>query len=240
MTSKTIVTNKGKELIAAASAAGTSVKLKYFAVGDGSGNEYIPDGTEIALKKENWRSNIGSITINPKDKKELFIDTPIPEDVGGWWIREYGIFDENNNLILIGTPMSFYKAKTEEGEVLIVDFNLSLTLQNISSIQFIIDPAAYVTHQYLKESDYQINGQLTYLQRPKCENSEFALKSDLDGINKYPDIKDEDGVITIQQSDGRGAVMLFLSEAQPSIYTEINGATGEVKIVGGQLNGYSE
>ncbi|TXI91890.1 MAG: hypothetical protein E6Q33_08995 [Neisseriales bacterium] len=226
MATRAIVTNKGKELIAAAGAIGNTVKLKYFAVGDGSGNEYIPDGTEISLKKENWRTNIGSIAVNPKDKKELFIDTPVPEDVGGWWIREYGIFDEDNNLILIGTPTPFYKAKTEEGEILVIDFNLSLTLQNIASVQFIVDPSAYVTHQYLKESDYQINGLLTYSQRPKCEDSVFALKSDLDGIGKYPDITDQDGIVNIRKPDGTAAKMIFNSIENPSKSTIIDGING--------------
>lgn len=233
MSTKTIVTNLGKELIAKATATGTTVNLKYFAVGDGNGNEYIPDGTEIALKKENWRSNIGSIVVSKSDAKELLIDTPIPEDAGGWWIREYGVFDENNNLILIGTPMPFYKSKTTEGEVLIVDFNLSLTLQNIASIQFIVDPTAYVSHQYLKEDDYTINGQLAFTQRPRCENSVFALKSDLDGVGKYPDITDKDGIVTIRQQNGKAATMVFDSVDNPSKSTIIDGANGI------QLNGTS-
>lgn len=238
--SKTIVTDVGKQLIAKAVATGTTVKLKSFAVGDGGGEEYTPSGKETKLIKENWRSNIGNISVNPKDDKEVFIDTPIPEDVGGWWIREYGVFDESNNLILIGTTNEFYKAKAEEGDVIVVDMNLSLTVQNTSAIQFIIDPQAYVTHQYLKTADYQLDGQLIYGKRPKCENSVFALKSDIDGLVKYPDIQDDGkGVVTIAKPDGSGAVLRFPNKAQPNVYTEIDGRNGEVRIVGGSLSGFT-
>lgn len=239
MSAKTIVTDIGKSLIAKAIETGTTVKLKTFAVGDGNGKEYTPTGQETKLVKENWRSNIGSITVNPKNGKEVFVDTPIPEDVGGWWIREYGVFDEAGNLILIGTTNEFYKAKAEEGDVIVVDMNLSLTVQNTSAIQFIIDPAAYVTHQYLKDTDYKINGLIEFDQRPKCQDSVFALKSDIDGLVRYPDIQDDGlGVVTIAKPDGSGAAMRFTNKNTPNIYTEIDGVNGEVRIVGGNLIGY--
>ncbi len=239
MSSKTIVTDIGKALIAKAIESGTTVKLKYFAVGDGDGQEYTPTGHETKLIQENWRTNIGSIFRNPKDDKELFIDTPIPEDVGGWWIREYGIFDEAGNLILIGTPNPFYKSKAEEGDVITVDFNLSLTLQNIASVEFIIDPAAYVTHNYLENADYPINGKIKFLQRPKVLDSEAATLADLDNIKTLPDIQDDgNGTVTIQQPNGKGAVMRFLNAENPDTYTEIDGVNGEVRIHGGVLVGY--
>lgn len=239
MSSKTIVTDIGKALIAKATAEGTTVKMKYFAVGDGAGQEYTPTGHESKLVKENWRANIGSILVNPKDSKELFIDTPIPEDVGGWWIREYGVFDDQDNLILIGTPNPFYKSKAEEGDILVVDFNLSLTLQNIASIEFSIDPKAYVTHEYLENADYPVNGKISYKQRPQLLDSEVATLKDIDGIKVFPDIQDDGkGTVTVQQPNGKGAVMRFLSVDAPEIYTEIDGELGEVRIHGGKLTGY--
>lgn len=239
MSSKTIVTDIGKALIAKATAEGTTVKMKYFAVGDGAGQEYTPTGHETKLVKENWRANIGSILVNPKDNKELFIDTPVPEDVGGWWIREYGVFDDQGNLILIGTPNPFYKSKAEEGDILVVDFNLSLTLQNIASIEFSVDPKAYVTHSHLENADYPVNGKITYKQRPKLLDSEIATLKDINGIKSFPDIQDDGkGVVTIQQPNGSGAVMRFLNSIVPDTYTEIDGVKGEIRIVGGKLVGY--
>lgn len=236
----TYVTDIGKELISAAVASGGTVKFKYFAVGDGDGSEYEPTGHETQLVHENWRVNIGNIIVDPKDKKAVIIDTPIPEDVGGWFVREYGIFDEDNNLILIGTVNTFYKPPKTES-IFIVDMKLSLSLKNVSTVQFIIDPQAYVTHSYLKTADYTIEGQTEYAQRPKCENSVFATKADIEGLVKFPDIQDDGkGVVIIQQPDGSGAVMRFLDKAQPDIYTEIDGKNGEVRIVGGTLTGYSE
>ena len=64
-----------------------------------------------------------------------------------------------------------------------------------------------------------------------------------DGINwisigAYPDIVDSNGVITIQQPNGKGAILRFINNDTPNVYTEINGATGELKVVGGILTGY--
>lgn len=208
--SKTIVTDLGKTLIAKASATGTTVKLKYFAVGDGSGSEYTPTGKETKLVKENWRTNIGSISVNPKDDKELFVDTPIPEDVGGWWVREYGIFDEANNLILIGTTNEFYKAKAEEGDVIVVDMNLSLTVQNTANIEFIIDPDSYVTYKNLNNIPYartdkenQFTNKNSFNDYTTYKGSEVAVVKSRVGENWLPtNLQDIIGNISICYGNG--------------------------------------
>ncbi len=169
--SKTIVTDIGKAKIAQAAATGTTVKLKYFAVGDGAGSEYTPTGKEDRLLGENWRSNIDSIVVNKTDPKELFIDTVVPENVGGWWVREYGVFDEDNSLILIGTINQVYKSTLEEGDIIAFDFNLSVILQNVSNIEYVIDLASYVSFDFLLNANYEVTGQVDHRNRLKITSA---------------------------------------------------------------------
>lgn len=169
--SKTIVTDIGKAKIAQAAATGTTVKLKYFAVGDGAGSEYTPTGKEDRLLGENWRSNIDSIVVNKTDPKELFIDTVVPESVGGWWVREYGVFDEDNSLILIGTINQVYKSTLEEGDIIAFDFNLSVILQNVSNVEYVIDLASYVSFDFLLNANYEVTGQVDHRNRLKITSA---------------------------------------------------------------------
>lgn len=169
--SKTIVTDIGKAKIAQAAATGTTVRLKYFAVGDGAGSEYTPTGKEDRLLGENWRSNIDSIVVNKTDPKELFIDTVVPENIGGWWVREYGVFDEDNALILIGTINQVYKSKLEEGDIIAFDFNLSVILQNVSNVEYVIDLASYVSFDFLLNANYEVTGQVDHRNRLKITSA---------------------------------------------------------------------
>lgn len=235
---KTIITDIGKIKIAKAAETGKAVAVRYFAVGDGSGETYIPDGTETKLRDEKWRSGINSSHVNPQKPDELILDTIIPEDVGGFFIREYATFDVDGDMISIGTCLGIYKPTIEDKSPLIsIECLMSHTLQNMASVELSVDLKAYVTYKYLLENSYTILGSITYAQRPKCEGSTFALMTDI-AAAKLPDIKDVNGVITIQQPDGTGAVMRFLNAVMPDTYTEIDGIKGEIRIFGGKLVGY--
>ena len=77
----------------------TEFDISYIAVGDGDGSLYTPEETQTALKNEKWRGEI--LTHGIADNK-LFATTSVPIDVGGFTIREIGLFDSSNNLLCIG------------------------------------------------------------------------------------------------------------------------------------------
>lgn len=56
-TYRTILTSRGKELIAAAAAIGTPVVLTNMAVGDGNGNPVVPNEGQTSLARERYRGH---------------------------------------------------------------------------------------------------------------------------------------------------------------------------------------
>ena len=76
---------------------------------------------------EVYRKEIDVVTINPEVSTWLDIITFVPNDVGGFYVREVGIFTENNELFAVGEHPEFYKNLPEDGTVL--DFRERLILE---------------------------------------------------------------------------------------------------------------
>jgi len=107
---KAIITNVGATKISAAVTQGTEVSFLNFAVGDGNGSEYVPSPSQTALKREVWRGGIATLTPMTADPTILEITTAIPANVGGFFIREYGIFDSAGDMIAIGNTPTISKS----------------------------------------------------------------------------------------------------------------------------------
>ena len=89
-----VVTDIGIEKINEALQTGRKIDLKYIAIGDGNGDYYEPTVNQTELVNETFRAEISSVD-------ELTARARIPFDVGGFYIREAGIFDSEDNLILV-------------------------------------------------------------------------------------------------------------------------------------------
>ncbi len=100
-----LITNIGIQKVNEALAAGTKIDLTFIAVGDSNGSYYEPDINQAGLVNECWRGEISEIGAD----SQLYAKTLIPYDVGGFYIREIGIFDSENNLLIIGKQPETYK-----------------------------------------------------------------------------------------------------------------------------------
>ena len=58
---KTIHTTIGLQLLASAEATGSKIEITHMAVGDGNGNEIIPNPTMKQLKRERFRAPVNRI-----------------------------------------------------------------------------------------------------------------------------------------------------------------------------------
>ncbi len=73
------------------------------AVGDGGGVLPTPDAKQTALVNEKRRAALNMLYIDPQNSSQIIAEQVIPENEGGWWIREVGLFDESGALIAVGT-----------------------------------------------------------------------------------------------------------------------------------------
>ncbi|RON56958.1 phage tail protein [Pseudomonas frederiksbergensis] len=104
----TLLTNAGIAYETACKAAGLPIKLSQISVGDGGGAVYNPAATDTALKREVWRGPLNALFQDEKNPSWLLAEVTIPPDVGGWYVREAGIWTDTGILYaIVKYPESF-------------------------------------------------------------------------------------------------------------------------------------
>ena len=104
----TLLTNAGIAYETACKAAGVPIKLTQISVGDGGGSVYNPAATASALKREVWRGPLNALFQDEKNPSWLLAEVTIPPDVGGWYVREAGIWTDTGILYaIVKYPESF-------------------------------------------------------------------------------------------------------------------------------------
>lgn len=133
---KAILTTAGAAKIAAASAGGKPLKIDRLAVGDGNGKLPTPSPAQTKLINERYRAALNSLTVDKAAPDRLIAELIIPASVGGFWLREMGLYDAEGVLIAVSNMAESYKPKLEEGSgrtqtlrmVLIVSHTEAITL----------------------------------------------------------------------------------------------------------------
>ncbi|UVM49363.1 phage tail protein [Pseudomonas sp. B21-015] len=104
----TLLTNAGIAYETACKAAGTPIKLSQISVGDGGGAVYNPAATATALKREVWRGPLNALFQDEKNPSWLLAEVTIPPEVGGWYVREAGLWTDTGILYaIVKYPESF-------------------------------------------------------------------------------------------------------------------------------------
>lgn len=104
----TLLTDAGIAYETACKAAGTPIKLSQISVGDGGGEVYNPAATATALKREVWRGPLNALFQDEQNPSWLLAEVTIPPDVGGWYVREAGIWTNTGILYaIVKYPESF-------------------------------------------------------------------------------------------------------------------------------------
>ncbi|ECD6628659.1 phage tail protein, partial [Salmonella enterica subsp. enterica serovar Rubislaw] len=151
---KTIITDYGKQrLIAAMSLGGTKLTLTQMAVGDGGGNPTNPDTTSTALVNEVWRAAVNSVTVDKTHSNIIIVELLIPAEVGGFWVREAGIYDEFNKLVAVCSLPASEKPLLEQGSGRAQTVRMTLVISDMSTINITIDSTTIIaTNDYVDNS----------------------------------------------------------------------------------------
>ncbi|MCC0678942.1 phage tail protein [Clostridioides sp. ES-S-0005-03] len=173
----TILTKAGKASIANATALGKKVDLVKLQLGDGGGNEYNPTEEQTSLKKVVWEGDISNVKIDDENSNWIVIETVIPGSIGGFMIREVGIFDSDNKLIAVSKYPETYKPTVDSGSVKDLIIRIILVVSNTSSVNLKVDPTVILaTLKDIQDLDTKIDTTKTEL----TSNIETA-KTDLNG-----------------------------------------------------------
>ncbi|EHP0085074.1 tail fiber protein, partial [Escherichia coli] len=148
----TLLTDIGAAKLASAAALGVPLKITHMAVGDGGGVLPTPDAKQTALVNEKRRAALNMLYIDPQNSSQIIAEQVIPENEGGWWIREVGLFDESGALIAVGNCPESYKPQLAEGSGRTQTVRMVLITSSMDNITLKIDPAVVLaTRKYVDD-----------------------------------------------------------------------------------------
>ncbi|MEQ5117012.1 phage tail protein [Morganella morganii] len=148
-----ILTNYGAAQLANAVALGTQMNISAMAVGDGGGTLPVPDPAQTKLVRETRRAAVNQVSIDEKNPNFIIAEQVIPENEGGWWIREIGLFDDTGGLIAVGNAPETYKPNLQEGSGRTQVIQMVLMVSSTQAITLKVDPSVVLaTREYVTKS----------------------------------------------------------------------------------------
>lgn len=153
----TLLTDIGAAKLASAAALGVPLKITHMAVGSGGGVLPTPNAQQTALVAEERRAALNMLYIDPQNSSQIIAEQVIPENEGGWWIREVGLFDETGALIAVGNCPESYKPKLAEGSGRTQTVRMVLITSSTDNITLKIDPAVVLaTRKYVDDKALEL------------------------------------------------------------------------------------
>ncbi|MBC3214873.1 phage tail-collar fiber domain-containing protein [Serratia fonticola] len=148
-----ILTTVGTEKLAQAIITEIPVKLTTIAVGDGNGQFYSPTPDQVQLKRETWRGDVNDLRSAEDAANHVLAEGVVPTNVGGWTIREVGLFDDAGDLIAIGNYPDTIKPMPASGSGKQLYIQIHLSVDNIAALELIIDDSIVIaSRKYVDDS----------------------------------------------------------------------------------------
>lgn len=149
-----ILTAVGEAKLANATALNVPLQITQMGVGDGGGAPTTPTRAQIALVGEKRRAAINRLSIDPDNANQIVVEQVIPENVGGWWIREIGLYDADSNLIAVANCPESYKPQLAEGSGRTQVIRMILVVSSTEAVSLKIDPSVVLaTREYCDAQD---------------------------------------------------------------------------------------
>ncbi|WP_236942683.1 phage tail protein [Ewingella americana] len=147
---KSVVTTLGQTRIAAAIESGKDINISHMAVGDGNGAPTEPSVEQTALVHETYRLLLNSIKVDNKNANWIIAEAIIPASVGGFWMREMGLFSDQGELIAVSNMADSYKPTLEEGSGRTQTLRMVITVTDTEAVSLTIDDTLIIaTEEYV-------------------------------------------------------------------------------------------
>ena len=145
-----ILTDYGTRAIAQALSQGQPLQLTKFAVGDGNGKAVTPTASATALVHQTHIAPVSAVSLDPRNNKQVIVELTIPENVGGFYIREMGVFDAQNKLIAYANCPESFKPTESSGSGKVQVLRMILKVESSSAVTLSIDNSViFVTRQQM-------------------------------------------------------------------------------------------
>ncbi len=145
---KTVITTAGAAKLAAAIApGGRKVNITTMAVGDGGGKLPVPDAGQTKLVNEVWRHTLNKISQDNRHSNYVIAELVIPPEVGGFWMRELGLYDDAGTLIAVANMAESYKPALAEGSGRSQTCRMVIIVSSVASVELTIDTTTVMATQ---------------------------------------------------------------------------------------------
>ncbi|EFH7696097.1 phage tail protein [Escherichia coli] len=145
---KTVITTAGAAKLAAATApGGRKVNITTMAVGDGGGKLPVPDAGQTGLIHEVWRHALNKISQDKRNSNYIIAELVIPPEVGGFWMRELGLYDDAGTLIAVANMAESYKPALAEGSGRSQTCRMVIIVNSVASVELTIDTTTVMATQ---------------------------------------------------------------------------------------------
>ncbi len=134
-----MLTEVGAAQLAKSIANGTPWKITKMAVGDGNGVTPLPSKLQKKLIHENYRFNLNRLTA-PSGKSAIVAEGILLPEMGGWWVREVGLYDDAGLLVAVASYPATYKPVREQGSGRTQVIRLVIQVSSTATVQIINDP----------------------------------------------------------------------------------------------------
>ncbi|EMV2250753.1 tail fiber protein [Escherichia coli] len=145
---RTVITTAGAAKLAAATApGGRKVNITTMAVGDGGGKLPVPDAGQTGLIHEVWRHALNKISQDKRNSNYIIAELVIPPEVGGFWMRELGLYDDAGTLIAVANMAESYKPALAEGSGRSQTCRMVIIVSSVTSVELTIDTTTVMATQ---------------------------------------------------------------------------------------------
>ncbi|MCV7764691.1 phage tail protein [Escherichia coli] len=147
-----ILTNQGAARLANATMLGSKLNLTQMAVGDANGVLPTPDPAQTKLINQKRIAPLNLLSVDPNNLSQIIAEQIIPENEGGFWIREIGLYDDEGVLIAVANCPETYKPQLQEGSGRTQTIRMILVVTNTEAITLKIDPSVVLaTRKYVDD-----------------------------------------------------------------------------------------
>lgn len=111
-----------------------------------------PDPAQTKLINQKRIAPLNLLSVDPNNQSQIIAEQIIPENEGGFWIREIGLYDDEGVLIAVANCPETYKPQLQEGSGRTQTIRMILVVTNTEAITLKIDPSVVLaTRKYVDD-----------------------------------------------------------------------------------------
>ncbi|HGP1149944.1 phage tail-collar fiber domain-containing protein [Pseudomonas aeruginosa] len=139
------LTDKGAAKQVEAAAGGLRRDITHMLIGDGGGApgetpDPVPSPSQTALIRQRYRVKLNRLVAAEDNPSVLVAEAILPQDVGGWWMRELGLEDSDGDMIAVADCAPSYKPLVSEGAGRTQTVRLHIAVSHAEIVNLLVDP----------------------------------------------------------------------------------------------------